>query len=266
MRAQESAVSLIGDLMADIIKGKFKPSTSAERQFLAALKKVAKNAGHIVESHTDGLNLHNQEAMQKHLEDYAKLIEPWARRQSSKLLDQVSRSNKRAYQNNAKNMSKELKKQLSKHTFTGAMVRALQEEHVALIKSIPIESGRRAQEIALKAAIEGRRAVPDQSLINELKSQLGLSTEVATSRAQLIARTETAKASAMINQARAQDVGSTHYKWITSHDGAVRPSHKAMNNKIIAWDSPPTLSDGMTGHAGEFPNCRCYAEPILPEK
>ncbi|HBB8701832.1 TPA: phage head morphogenesis protein, partial [Escherichia coli] len=26
---------------------------------------------------------------------------------------------------------------------------------------------------------------------------------------------------------------------------------------------PPTL-DGMTGHAGELPNCRCYKEIVFP--
>ena len=31
----------------------------------------------------------------------------------------------------------------------------------------------------------------------------------------------------------------------------------------MPWDSPPTL-DGMKGHAGEFPNCRCYPEPVIP--
>lgn len=29
--------------------------------------------------------------------------------------------------------------------------------------------------------------------------------------------------------------------------------------------NPPTL-DGMTGHAGALPNCRCYCEVIIPER
>ena len=36
-----------------------------------------------------------------------------------------------------------------------------------------------------------------------------------------------------------------------------------MEGKFVRWDSPPTL-DGMTGHAGEFPNDRCYPEPVIP--
>ena len=37
-----------------------------------------------------------------------------------------------------------------------------------------------------------------------------------------------------------------------------------MEGKFVSWDSPPTL-DGMTGHAGEFPYCRCYPEPVIPK-
>ena len=42
-----------------------------------------------------------------------------------------------------------------------------------------------------------------------------------------------------------------------------RPAHRAMEGKFIKWSQPPTL-DGMTGHAGEFPNCRCHPEPVIP--
>jgi uncharacterized protein with gpF-like domain len=38
-----------------------------------------------------------------------------------------------------------------------------------------------------------------------------------------------------------------------------------MEGKFVAWDKPPKLTDGTTGHAGEFPNCRCYPEPVIPE-
>ncbi|MDR8377773.1 phage head morphogenesis protein, partial [Acinetobacter baumannii] len=53
------------------------------------------------------------------------------------------------------------------------------------------------------------------------------------------------------------------YIWRTSEDGDVRPSHKAMNGKFVAWNSPPTL-DNLKGHAGCLPNCRCYTEPVIP--
>jgi hypothetical protein len=37
-----------------------------------------------------------------------------------------------------------------------------------------------------------------------------------------------------------------------------------MNGQVVAWDDPPTL-DGLTGHAGALPNCRCIPLPIIPE-
>lgn len=250
----------------DKIKGKFKPSKSAESAFYRSLKKVAKTAGHIVESHVTGVHLSNPIEMQKALQDYADLITPWATRQSAKLLDQVQKSNTRAIKNNGVKLVVGLNEQLSDKNFIGALARSLMDEQVALIRSIPIEAGLRAQNIAFEALIHGRRAEPDQDTIDELQKQLGLSTEVATSRAKLIAVTETARANASITQARAVSVGADAYEWVTTMDGAERESHAQMNGKIIRYDSPPRLSDGTVGHAGTFPRCRCWQSPIFSEE
>lgn len=253
------------------IKGKFKPSTSAEQAFFRALKKVAHTAGHIIDSHTEGVTIANNFNLQKTLEDYSKLIEPWARRQSAKLLEKVKNSNKRAYQIKSKSLGLELHKQLvdPKHiNAEGLIARDLQAEQVALIRSIPLEAGLRAQKIAEEAFLHGRRAEPDQDTIKELQKQLGASTEVATMRAQLIAVTETARANASFNQARAMTAGSNQYRWHNSGDEAVRKAHKTLKGKplqgmIFSWDHPPTLDDGTTGHPGTFPRCRCFAEPVF---
>jgi hypothetical protein len=37
-----------------------------------------------------------------------------------------------------------------------------------------------------------------------------------------------------------------------------------MKDKFVRWDNPPTL-DGMTGHAGCLPNCKCWSEVQIPE-
>ncbi len=249
------------------LKGKFKPSTTAERNFYKALRRVAEVSGHIVESHVDGDKLTNEKEMQKALTAYSKQIKPWATRQSAKLLEQVQRSNKRAYTNKSKAIGAALKLNVAEND-VGAVALKLLNEQVALIQSIPLEAGLRAQKIAFEAAMTGSRAAPDQDTVNQLQKELGLSTEVAINRAQLIARTETARATASINQARAMAVGSNQYRWHNSGDGAVRESHKIYKGKrlqgqIFSWDNPPTLSDGMTGHPGTFPNCRCFAEPVF---
>ena len=77
------------------IRGKFNPSVTAERNFMRALKKVARVSGHIVESHVEGVEIKNNDQLQKALKDYSKLIQPWATRQSAKLLEQVQKANKR---------------------------------------------------------------------------------------------------------------------------------------------------------------------------
>ena len=257
--------SLTFDAKKKVLKGKFKPSTAAEREFYKQLKKVARSSGHIVDTHVDGATLKDPKKMQAELERYSKLIEPWARKQSLRLLEKVSRSNEWAY----KQKSNAIGVALEQNVFaskTGAVALSLMEEQVALIKSIPIEAGRRAQKIAIEAVLEGTRAQVNSDTVEELKKQLNLSTEVAESRAMLIARTETARASASINQSRAMSIGSTQYVWRTSEDAAVRDSHKKMHGEKINWDDPPRLSDGTKGHAGTFPNCRCYAEPVFSEE
>ena len=152
----------------------------------------------------------------------------------------------------------------------GMTAASLLFEQVDLIKSLPLEAGLRAQKISYEAALAGRRATPDEDVIRQLEEEMGMSTEVATTRAMLIARTETARSNAYINQSRAQAVGSRQYRWHNSGDGAVRDSHKWYQGKrlqgmIFSWDNPPTLDDGMTGHPGTFPNCRCFAEPVFEE-
>lgn len=249
------------------VKGKFKPSSTAEKQFYKSLRKVAQASGHIIDSHIDAGKLVDPKQMQKALDDYARLITPWANRQSAKLLNQVQKSNTRAYKNKSKAIGTALNFGVAEND-VGEVARKLLNEQVALIKSIPLEAGLRAQKIAEESFFHGNRAQPDEDTIAELQKQLGLSTEVATSRAQLIAITETARANASINQARAMAVGSNQYRWHNSGDGAVRESHKTYKGKklqgmIFSWDDPPTLDDGMTGHPGTFPRCRCFAEPVF---
>lgn len=254
------------------VRGKFKPSNAAERKFAKALKMVARASGHIIDRHidVDGVGLGviiNEPGMTKALNDYAKTLTPWAKRQSAKLLEQVRNSNTRAYQNKSKAIGKAIKLE-AYDSHVGIIARALMDEQVELIRSIPIEAGRRAQKIAFEAALAGTRAAPDKDTVAELQKQLGMSTEVAETRALLIARTETARSNAAINQARAMSVGSNQYRWHNSGDSAVRDSHKRYKGKrlqgmIFSWDHPPTLDDGMTGHPGTFPNCRCFAEPVF---
>ncbi len=252
------------------LKGKFKPSTAAERAFYRQLKKVAEASGHIVEQHADGARIENDRAMMDELKRYSEKLEPWARRQASKMLETVAKSNKRAYLQKSKLIGTALNLGIAERD-VGLTALALLNEQVGLIQSIPLEAGLRAQKIAYENFLRGTRAEVDPSVVRELVEEMGMTTEVAVNRAMLIARTETARANAAINQARAVSVGSHQYRWHNSGDEAVRPSHKKYKGKrlegmIFSWDDPPTLDDGMRGNPGEFPNCRCFAEPVFTDE
>lgn len=256
---------------AKTIRGNFKPSSTAEREFFRQLKKVAQASGHLIEQHVDGVVLHDADRMQKELDRYAEKLTPWATRQATRMLQQVQRSNKRAYQQKSKAIGIALNLGVAEKD-VGDVALALLNEQVGLITSIPIEAGLRAQRIAYEAVLTGTRAAPDSDTIAELADQLGVSTEVAVSRAMLIARTETARANSAMVQARAVAVGSNQYRWHNSGDEAVRHSHKYFTNgqrlqgMIFSWDAPPTLLDGMRGHPGTFPNCRCFPEPVFQDE
>lgn len=252
------------------IRGKFKPSAAAERAFYRQLKKVAEAAGHIIDRFAEGARLPNSKEMMVELERYSEKLEPWAVRQSLKLLEQVQKSNKRAYQNKSKAIGAALNFGVAEENIRQVAL-ALLNEQVGLIKSIPLEAGLRAQRIAFEAALNGTRAEVNTDTLEELQNEMGASTSVAVNRAMLISRTETARANAAINQARAMSVGSGQYRWHNSGDEAVRHSHKfykgrRLQGMIFSWGAPPTLSDGMTGHPGTFPNCRCFAEPVFDDE
>jgi len=55
---------------------------------------------------------------------------------------------------------------------------------------------------------------------------------------------------------KAEDHPTKYYIWHTQEDDKVRPSHRANDGKVFAWDDPPP-----TGNPGEAYGCRCWAEP-----
>ena len=114
-------------------------------------------------------------------------------------------------------------------------------------------------ELTLKGLEGGVRA-------ETVSQEILRSGDVSKSRAILIARTEVARTAFALTRARALHVGSAAYVWRTSRDSDVRKSHREMEGKVIQWDDAPTLSDGTTTHAGCIYNCRCWAEPILPDE
>lgn len=202
--------------------------------------------------------------LQTSLFDYSVRLDEWARSVTDIMLRRASAADYGVWLSISKKISRETRRKLQ-DAAVGPVFNQLQRQQVDLIRSLPIEAAKKAQEWSQEALSNGERY---SSVAQRIKSDLGPVTE---SRAICIARTETARSRTTFTQARAQAVGSTHYVWKTAGDGAVRPSHKALNNTVHAWDDPPICDVGAGGtpiraNPGCVFNCRCYPEPIFYEK
>lgn len=229
-------------------------TSPAERIYAKQLKLLARHVGSLVESYASGI--YGLPTLTELLKAYAEQLVPWATRIASRMLGEVDLRDRAAWSALGNAISSQLHQEI-RNAPVGDRMRELLGLQVSLIKSIPIEAAERVHELATKARIEGTRA-------KEIAEEIARTGEVTESRAMLIARTETSRAATVFVQARAESVGSVAYIWRTSLDGTVRESHRRMEGKLVHWDDPPTL-DGLTGHAGALPNCRCWCEPILTD-
>ena len=79
-------------------------------------------------------------------------------------------------------------------------------------------------------------------------------------KAKRIARDQTSKFNAALNQQRQTNLGVEEYVWRTVGDGdRVRKTHRANNGKTFRWDKPSKI----TGHPGHDIQCRCIAQPVI---
>ena len=233
---------------------RFEVARATENNYARDLRKIARIVAGIVRGYVSGDKIEDVAAMQKMLAQYAESLTPWAKRAADDMITAVSLRNLRAFNAQSALISRNMRQENA----VSMIAPQLQAAQVKLIQSLPIEAGTRAQKLALEAAIGGQRSAGITKLLAETEN-------VTLARATLIARTEVAKANSMITQARAKAAGLEYYRWRTAGDGDVRESHAEMEGTIQRFDQPPTLSDGMTGNSGEFPNCRCFAEVLIPE-
>jgi SPP1 gp7 family putative phage head morphogenesis protein len=248
----------VGDARRDTRKEReaFARVRNAEVKFTVQLRSVAKHIGDLVKGMASG-SPHDLDTLTRLLDRYSVILRPWARAISASLLADVSRRDEKAWAQYARFMGLELRKELAE-TPTGEIMRQLLDEQVDLITSLPLEAAKRVQAIATGQLYSGQRA-------EVLAKQIMLSGEVAKSRADTIARTETTRAATTLTQARAKQIGSEGYIWRTAHDWNVRPLHKKLEGTFHRWDAPPIAgSNGERAHPGAIYNCRCYPEPVIP--
>lgn len=227
----------------------------AERQYQSALRQVAKQVGAFIRGF-DPLDPEVLPTVETLLANYAEALKPWAKRTALRMLSEVNHRDIQAWKATSSVMSREINKEILTAD-VGQTFKRLMGEQVGLITSIPLEAAQRLHKLTMEGLADSKRA-------SEYVSEIMRSGEVAESRARMIARTETGRASTTFTQARALHVGSQGYIWRTSKDADVRSSHKAMNGKFVRWDDPPTL-DKLKGHAGCLPNCRCWTEVVIKD-
>lgn len=186
------------------------------------------------------------------------MIGDWAEMVGKKMFAQVEEEEWNQWRSVSEEISTGLRDVVSNKP-VGTVARDIVARQIQCMKSLPLEAASRVSEIqerAIEAVIRGER--PDA--LYEMIMQSG---DVVASRARMIARTEIGRATGALTQARALAVGSEGYWWRIEGAGT-RPSHRKMKDKFVRWDNPPTL-DGMTGHAGCLPNCKCWSEVHVPE-
>lgn len=192
------------------------------------------------------------------LEKYAELINPWARTVARYMLADVARRSEKQWFENSKEMGRALRAELQQAP-TSMIMAALQDEQVELITSLPKQASQRVHELTQQALVDSRRA-------SDIAKDVLATGKVTEARAKLIARTEVSRAQSNLTQARAMYAGSPGYIWRTAKDGAVRDTHQAMEGVYVPWNKPPKTDKHLDPyHAGCGPNCRCWAEPVLPD-
>lgn len=228
----------------------------AEENYARRLRKVARHIGDIV----SGFPVDDPAAwpeIEGALARYAGTISGWAQSAARTVVTEVAARDKAAWLSISQEMGKALRREIADAP-TGAVMRKALEEQTKLITSLPTEAAERVRKLTLEGITEGRRA-------SEIAEEIKKSGEVSKARANTIARTEVSRTATELTKARAQFVGSTHFIWRTAGDSDVRPSHKALNGQSFRWDQPPECDPGYHALPGGIWNCRCWAEPILPD-
>jgi len=225
------------------------PSRSAEKTYERQLLNLAAQIERIIRS--DGF----PEEIERKLREYADAIGPWARQSAANMMAGVNRKNVQAWSSAARRAGLDMRRLLHSPG-VGEATRAAIEYNAGLIKSLVTGTADQVAEAVAENLAMGSRA-------EDLAKRLPGIAHVSASRARTIARTEVSKAGTALTLARAESVGSTGYVWRTARDGDTRESHRAMEGVFVKWTERPAI-DKMEGHAGEFPNCRCYPEPVIP--
>lgn len=233
----------------------FMRAQQVEKKYAIQLRKIARHCGDIIKGFPPG-DPAALPQLNASLRRYSEMLEPWARFTAGKIVMEVARWDERAWTTYSKQMAEGIRADLRQANI-GPVYRQLQLEQIALIQSIPVIAAQRVHDLTMEALSGSERA-------SEIAKEIMNSGSVAQSRAELIARTEVARARTSFTQVRAETVGSTHYVWEAVMDSRTRDLHRKLNGKTFAWNNPPVSGEkGERSHPGAIYNCRCWPRPIF---
>ena len=235
----------------------FARTKAVESRFAILLRRIAGHVQHLMQAF-DTTNPSMANEMERQLEEYAKVIEPWAKSVSQRMLAEIASRDWQAWQEVSARIGRGVKEAV-RDAPTGLVMQRLLRDQTSLITSIPREAAERVRRLTLEGISGSKRPA---AYVEEIMKQ----GQVSRAKATLIARTEVARTASVLTQVRAQHIGSTHFIWRTARDSDVRASHKALEGKVFAWDDPP-LCDPPNHRSlpGQIYNCRCVAEVVIPE-
>ena len=242
-----------------LARERFKRARLAERAYARRLSAVAKQVGELIKGMTPKNAPVPVTQIKMALSRYADMLRPWAESVARSLISEVGQRDERAWAELGREVGRSLRSEI-RNAPTGQAMQKIMNEQVDLIQSLPRKAAERVHYVVIKGISEGQRA----DVVAEEVLKTG---KVTKSRAMLIARTETTRAASALVEARARFIGSEGYIWRTAGDADVRDEHKKLEGKYIPYDRPPVAgTNGMRYHAGAGPNCRCWQEPVVPDR
>lgn len=128
-------------------------------------------------------------------------------------------------------------------------VAASLERHAGLVRGMSADAERRISETIWREFI---RDTPRNAIGKMLAAEL----DISRNRANFIAKDQTIKLGATLNEERQQQAGITQYMWRTAEDDRVRPTHAIRDGKVYDWNDSGIKP-------GEEPNCRCTAQAYI---
>lgn len=238
----------------------FRKARHIENRYARTLRGIARAIGRLVDGFDSPVDAPGAEdEIESALTRYGSILADWAPAVAARIIAEVDRQDVASWRAHARQMGHALRREIFGAP-TGAVLRESLDRQVGLITSLPTEAAARVHKLTIEAMLQGTRA-------KAIAAEIGRTGEVTAARATLIARTEISRTASELTQARAVHVGSSQYYWRTAGDSDVRPDHQILNGKVFSWGDPPVADrrSGARAIPGGIYNCRCWADPIVPD-